>query len=508
MTMNTPYPVIKINDNDDVVVARFPVAKETFLPHENLTVNKDIPAGHKIALHDIAAGDAVKRYGQIIGFASRDIKAGDHIHTHNLSMGDFSRDYAFGVDTVELPKADRVDTFMGIRRADGRVATRNFIGILTSVNCSATVARAIEDHYKKVGLADFPNVDGVVALPQSFGCAYGFDSETMTVMRRTLSGYARHVNFAGVVIIGLGCESNQIKDLIRTEGLEEGKLLHSMTIQQTGGTQKTIDKGIEIINAMLPQANSVTREPVPVSEIILALECGGSDSYSGISGNPVLGYVADRIVQQGGTAILSETSEIFGAEHLLTRRAVTPEVGQKLVDRIAWWEDYCTRTKSEMNNNPSAGNKEGGLTTVLEKSLGGIAKGGTSNLVEVYEYAEPVTAKGLVFMDTPGYDPMAVTGQIAGGANLLCFTTGRGSAFGSKPTPTLKIATNNALWQRQQEDMDHNCGDVAEGTETIAQAGERLYALVLAMASGQKTKSEKFGYGGLEFVPWTMNAIM
>lgn len=506
--MNTAYPVIKINSNDDVVVARFPVKEGTWLAHEETTVNVDIPAGHKIALRDIAVGEAVKRYGQVIGFASQDIRQGDHVHTHNLSMGDFTRDYAFGEDTVVLPPAEKIDTFMGIRRRDGRVATRNFIGILTSVNCSATVARAIEDHYKKVGLDQYPQVDGVVALPQSFGCAFGFNSETMAVMRRTLSGYARHVNFAGVVIIGLGCESNQIKDLIQTEGLEEGKFLHSLTIQETGGTQKTIDKGIAIIDAMLPEANNITREPVPVSEVILALECGGSDSYSGISANPVLGYVADKIVQQGGTAILSETSEIFGAEHLLTRRAVIPEVGRKLIARIKWWEDYCARTKSEMNNNPSAGNKAGGLTTVLEKSLGGIAKGGTSNLVEVYEYAEPVTAKGLVFMDTPGYDPMAVTGQIAGGANLLCFTTGRGSAFGSKPTPSLKIATNNALWQRQQEDMDLNCGDVAEGTETIAHAGERLYAQVLAMASGQKTKSEKFGYGSLEFVPWTMNAIM
>ncbi|WP_330982778.1 MULTISPECIES: altronate dehydratase family protein [Enterobacterales] len=506
--MNTPYPVIKINSNDDVVVARFGVAKGTWLPHENITVNMDIAAGHKIALHDIAAGDAIKRYGQIIGFASQSIKAGDHIHTHNLSMGDFSRDYAFGEDTLDLPKARTIDKFMGIRRADGRVATRNFIGILTSVNCSATVARAIEDHYKKTGLENFPNVDGVVALPQNFGCAYGFDSETMIVMRRTLSGYARHANFAGVVIIGLGCESNQIKDLLQLEGLEEGKMLHSMNIQDMGGTQKTIDKGIAVINGMLREANNVAREPVPVSEIILALECGGSDSYSGISGNPVLGYVADKIVQQGGTAILSETSEIYGAEHLLTRRAVTVDVGKKLIARIKWWEDYCVRTHSEMNNNPSAGNKAGGLTTVLEKSLGGIAKGGTSNLVDVYEYAEPVMAKGLVFMDTPGYDPMAVTGQIAGGANLLCFTTGRGSAFGSKPTPSLKIATNNVLWERQQEDMDMNCGDVADGKETVEQAGERLYTQVLEMASGQKTKSEKFGYGGLEFVPWTMNAIM
>lgn len=506
--MSNVYPVMKLNPNDDVVVARFPVSAGTVLANENIKVQSDIPEGHKISLRDIAVGQAVKRYGQIIGFASEPIKAGDHIHTHNLSMGDFSRDYAFGEDTIELPKAEKIDTFMGIKRADGRVATRNFIGILTSVNCSATVARAIEDHYKKHGLENYPNVDGVVALPQSFGCAIGFDSEAMVVMRRTLSGYARHVNFAGVVIIGLGCESNQIKDLIQVENLTEGKMLHTMTIQETGGTQKTINKGIEVIDGMLAEANQVKREEVPVSEIILALECGGSDSYSGISANPVLGYAADKIVQQGGTAILSETSEIYGAEHLLTRRAVTPEVGKKLISRIKWWEDYCARNNSEMNNNPSAGNKVGGLTTVLEKSLGGIAKGGTSNLVDVYEYAEPVTAKGLVFMDTPGYDPIAVTGQIAGGANLLCFTTGRGSAFGSKPTPSLKLATNNTLWKRQEEDMDINCGNVVDGTETIAEAGERLYTMILDMASGKKTKSELFGYGGLEFVPWNIGSIM
>lgn len=506
--MSNVYPVIKINPNDDVVIARINISAGTPLPEEGITVLNPVPEGHKIAIRNIEKNAPVKRYGQIIGFASQPINAGEHIHMHNLGMGEFTRDYAFGEDTLTLPKAEKTDTFMGIKRADGRVATRNFIGILTTVNCSATVARAIEDHYKKIGLDEYPNVDGIVALPQSFGCAIGADSEAMIVMRRTLSGYARHVNFAGVLIIGLGCESNQIKDLINTEGLKESAKLHTMTIQETGGTQKAITQGITVIDSMLSDANQVKREPVPVSEIILALECGGSDSYSGISANPVLGYAADKIVQQGGTAILSETSEIYGAEHLLTRRAVSEAVGKKLIARIEWWEDYCQRTKSEMNNNPSAGNKVGGLTTVLEKSLGGIAKGGTSNLVEVYEYAEPVTAKGLVFMDTPGYDPIAVTGQIAGGANLLCFTTGRGSAFGSKPTPCLKLATNNTLWVRQQEDMDINCGDVVEGKETIAEAGERLYAMILEMASGKKTKSEQFGYGSLEFVPWNIGSIM
>lgn len=501
-------PVLKLNPEDDVVIARESVAANTWLSEEQITVLNEIPAGHKIALRFLSAGDAVKRYGQIIGFATQPIKPGEHVHIHNLGMGDFERDYAWGKDChTPLPAAHQ-DTFLGIRRANGRAATRNYIGILSSVNCSATVVRAIEDYFRLHRLDDYPNVDGVVSLPQSFGCAIGTNSESMKVMRRTMAGYATHVNFAGVIIIGLGCESSQISDMMNAHGLADGPMLHSYTIQECGGTRHAIQKGIELVNQMLPVANQVTREPVPASEIILALECGGSDSYSGISANPALGYAVDKLIQQGGTAILSETSEIYGAEHLLTRRAVSRKIGEKLIARIRWWEDYCQRSGSEMNNNPSAGNKVGGLTTILEKSLGGIAKAGTTALTEVYEYAESVTAKGVVFMDTPGYDPIAVTGQIAGGANLLCFTTGRGSAFGSKPAPCLKLATNNALWQRQQEDMDINCGTIIDGQETIAEVGERIYQMILEMASGKKTKSEEFGYGSQEFVPWTIGSIM
>lgn len=501
-------PVIKLNPKDDVVIARQSVAANTWLEEEQIMVLNEIPAGHKIALRALNTGDAVKRYGQIIGFATRPIKPGEHVHMHNLGMGDFERDYAWGEDCHFSSPATRKDTFAGIRRADGRAATRNYIGILSSVNCSATVVRAIEEHFRLYGLADYPNVDGVVSLPQSFGCAIGTKSESMEIMRRTMAGYATHANFAGVIIIGLGCESCQIKDMMNAHGLTNTTMLHSYTIQDVGGTRHAIEKGIDLVNQMLPVANQVTREQIPASEIILALECGGSDSYSGISANPALGYAVDKLVQQGGTAILSETSEIYGAEHLLTRRAISREVGEKLIARIHWWEDYCQRNGSEMNNNPSAGNKVGGLTTILEKSLGGITKAGTTNLTEVYEYAERVTAEGVVFMDTPGYDPIAVTGQIAGGANILCFTTGRGSAFGSRPTPCLKLSTNNALWKRQQEDMDINCGTIVEGEETIAEVGERIYQMILDTASGKKTKSEEFGYGSQEFVPWTIGSIM
>lgn len=507
-------PLIRLHADDDVAIARTTLTAGEYVGAYDLTARQDIPAGHKVALKPRVRGQVVRRYGQTIGFASIDIAAGDHVHLHNLSMEQFHRESgqpepaASDSPLAHAPANVSFDTFMGIRRADGRIGTRNYIGILTTVNCSATVARTIENHFQADLSERFPNVDGVVALTQNFGCGIGGETETMATLRRTLAGYARHPNFAAVLVVGLGCESNQIKDLFEFSGMDEGDNLRTMTVQGAGGTQKAIRQGIELIEAMLPPANRWARSAASVSEIVLALECGGSDSYSGISANPALGYAVDKLVRQGGAAILSETSEIYGAEHLLTQRAVSREVGDKLIRRIEWWEDYCRRTGSQMNNNPSAGNKAGGLTTILEKSLGGIAKAGTTPLVDVYEYAEPVSAKGLVFMDTPGYDPMAVTGQVAGGANVICFTTGRGSAFGCKPVPSLKLCSNDALWARQEEDMDINCGGIVTGRESLEEVGERIYAQIIRTASGEKTKSEAFGYGSLEFVPWINGAIM
>lgn len=506
--MSTVSKTIILHPNDDVAIARVPIPKGYVIEERNVTVLSDIKEGHKIALRDIEQDKPLKRYNQIIGYSSCPIKAGEHVHLQNLKMGDHGRVYDFCVDKHATPKPNEKRSFMGYKRANGKVGTRNYIGILTSVNCSATVAKKIEDHFKARGLKDFPNVDGVVALPQSFGCAMDMKGDLMKIMQRTMSGYANHPNFAGILIIGLGCESNQIKELIKVEGLNEGLMLQHMTIQDTGGSQKTFDKGVQIVEGMLSDANKYTREEAPASELVLALECGGSDSYSGISANPALGVAVDLLVQQGGTAVLSETPEIYGAEFILTRRAETPEIGQKLVNRIIWWEEYAKRCNAELNNNPSAGNKEGGLTTILEKSLGAICKAGSTNLVDVYEYAEPVEAKGLVFMDTPGYDAIACTGQIAGGSTVMCFTTGRGSAYGAKPTPCIKIASNNFLWKRQEEDMDINCGDVADGLESLEDAGKRIFEMILAVASGEKTKSEKFGYGSLEFVPWQPGALM
>ena len=457
----------------------------------------------------------MRRYNQIIGFASKAIAAGEHVHTHNLDMGpdkgDFARDYAFGAD-LKPPPARSEASFMGIKRADGRVATRNYIGILSSVNCSATAARAIADHFSRqnnpAALKDFPNVDGVVALTHGTGCGMDTEGAGMQILQRTLAGYATHANFAGVLVVGLGCEANQISAWLANSSLREGETFKVFNIQDTGGTTKTVARGVALINEMLPKINNVKREPCSAAHITIGLQCGGSDGYSGISANPALGAAVDLLVAHGSSAILSETREIYGAEHLLTRRAVTREVGEKLIARIKWWEHYTEINQGEMNNNPSPGNKAGGLTTILEKSLGAVAKGGTSNLQAVYEYAEPVTAHGFVYMDTPGYDPVSATGQVAGGANLICFTTGRGSAYGCAPSPSLKLSTNTALWRRQEDDMDLNCGEIIDGASTVAEMGQRIFELVLATASGGKSKSESHGYGQNEFVPWQVGAVM
>ena len=499
---------IRLHPNDDVVIARAQLVGGSKLLDESVTVVGLVPPGHKVATRAIAKGEPVKRYNQVIGFASRAINPGEHVHLHNLAMGSFDRDYAFGADVRQVAFVDPPATFQGILRADGRVATRNYLGILSTVNCSATVARGIADHFTHERLAAFPNVDGVVALTHGSGCGMDTHGEGMKILRRTLGGYAKHANFSGVLMIGLGCEANQISALLGAESLEEGPLLRTFSIQDTGGTAKTIAHGIALIEDMLPHADRVSRQPLPASHITVGLQCGGSDGYSGITANPALGAAVDLLVRHGGTAILSETPEIYGAEHLLTRRAVTRDVGEKLIERIHWWEEYTAREKGEMNNNPSPGNKAGGLTTILEKSLGAVAKGGTTNLVAVYEYAQPVTAKGFVYMDTPGYDPVSATGQVAGGANMIVFTTGRGSAYGCAPAPSLKLSTNTALWNRQEEDIDLNCGEIVDGTASVQEVGERLFRLMLETASGTRTKSERHGYGQSEFIPWYLGAVM
>jgi altronate hydrolase len=501
-------PVLRLHPDDDVVIAARPLAAGLHIASESLACIDAIPPGHKLATRSIAQGSAVRRYGQIIGFATTDIAPGAHVHSHNLAFDTFERDYAVGVDVKPTPAAQQPATFMGYVRPDGRVATRNYIGVLSTVNCSATVSKFVGQHFTAERLAAYPNVDGVVAITHSVGCGMDSNGRGMDLLRQTIAGYVRHANFAGIVIIGLGCEANQMDALFAAQHLDASPLLKPLVIQAEGGTRKTVAAAIAAVESMLPQANAMRRTPVSARHLTIGLQCGGSDGYSGITANPALGAACDLLVAQGGTVILSETPEIYGAEHLLTRRAVSQAVADKLIARIRWWEDYCARNDGSMDNNPSPGNKAGGLTTILEKSLGAVAKGGTTNLVDVYQYAEPVTARGFVYMDTPGYDPVSATGQVAGGANLVCFTTGRGSVYGCKPSPSIKLATNTPLYQRMSEDMDIDCGDIVEGTVSIADKGQAIFELILRVASGEPSKSEALGIGQEEFVPWYLGAVM
>jgi altronate hydrolase len=511
MLENTPqtHRFLRLNAVDNVVVA-ITTAEKGGATSEGIVASERIGKGHKMASMAIKSGDPVRKFGQIIGFAKKNIEAGDWVHEHNIGMGELSHDYAFGQGATQeaiLP-LEKQATFQGFRRANGRVGTRNYIGIMTSVNCSATVAGFIAEEINRSGiLRQYKNIDGVVALRQDNGCVIDFRGAIFDILKRTSWGYATNPNMGGILMVGLGCEGFQIPRFKEAYGIVEGNTFRTMTIQETGGTRKTVAAGVAAVTEMLPYVNDVKREKCYASELILALQCGGSDGYSGITANPSLGAAVDILVRQGGTAILSETPEIYGAEHLLTRRAATREVGEKLVEVIHWWEDYTKRNLMEMNNNPSPGNKLGGLSTILEKSLGATAKGGTTTLRAVYRYAEQVTAKGFVFMDTPGYDPVSATGQVAGGANLLCFTTGRGSAYGCKPVPSIKLATNTDVYKRMIDDMDINCGDVVEGV-SIEKKGEEIFAKILKVASGETTKSEELGYGDNEFVPWQVGAVM
>lgn len=507
---NRGQETIRLNGADNVVVARIDVDSGQVIDGEGITAIDEIPRGHKVATKDIAKGDTVRKYDQIIAFATQDIKAGEHVHSHNAEYGDFDRDYAYGEGaqpTDYLPEPERA-TFEGYVRANGRVGTRNYVGILASVNCSNSVARMISDHFNKDVMAAWPHVDGVVALPHQTGCCVPPEGDTFDNVERALMGYASHPNFAGVLVVGLGCEVAQIAGMLENAGLEQSDVLHSLVIQECGGTANTIQAGIERVEGMLAIANGARRSTCPASELTVALECGGSDGYSGITANPALGFAVDTLVRHGGTGILAETPEIYGAEHLLTRRAVSREVGEKLIARINWWEQHTAANHGRLDNNPAPGNKMGGLTTILEKSLGAAAKGGTTTLMNVYRYGEPVTTKGFVFMDTPGYDPASITGMVAGGANVTCFTTGRGSVYGGKPVPSIKLATNTEMYERMIDDMDINCGVIADGTASVEEVGEQIFHMILETASGRQPLSEALGIGDLEFCPWQLGAVL
>ena len=502
---------IKLSDGDNVAVVLADVGLGDVVQPVEISAREPILRGHKMATAPIKEGEAVVKYGQIIGFASAHIAPGEHVHVHNVSMGAFERDYAFSeavTETAMVPEAERA-TFEGYVREDGRVGTRNYVGIVTSVNCSATTARMVAKEVERGNLLDdYPNVDGIVPIIHGAGCCIATDDEAFRMLQRTLWGHAMHANFASVLMLGLGCEANQIPDMLEIMGRPSETTFHHMTIQGEGGTRKTVEEAVDWFEQVLPIANQAARQTVPASELTVGLQCGGSDGYSGITANPALGVAVDKVVRNGGSGVLAETPEVFGAEHLLTRRAVTPEIGGKLVERLEWWEDYASKHGSHMNNNPTPGNKAGGLTTILEKSLGAVAKGGSTNLVGVYRYGQPITTKGFAFMDSPGYDPCSITGEVASGCNLVCFTTGRGSCYGNKPVPTMKLATNTPMYEHMIEDMDINCGTIVDGTETMEETGERIFRQMLAVASGRKTKSEELGVGDSEFVPWQTWAQM
>ncbi|MBL6959011.1 MAG: altronate dehydratase [Rhodospirillales bacterium] len=508
MTANTS---IQLSPQDNVAVVLADIAKGSIVEPVSITAREPIPRGHKLAVAPIKEGETVIKYGQIIGFASAHIAPGEHVHVHNVSMGDFERDYAYGEaasQTDMVADAERA-TFQGYRREDGRVGTRNYVGIVTSVNCSATVAKHIAREIEKRGILDnYPNVDGIVPIVHGAGCCTATDDEGFRMLQRTVWGHARHANFASVLMLGLGCETNQIPLMLEVLGKPSEEAFHYTTIQDEGGTRKTVEEAVAWFESVLPAAEAAKRESVPVSELTVALQCGGSDGYSGITANPALGLAVDHLVRHGGSGVLAETPEIYGAEHLLTRRAVTKDVGEKLIERIRWWEDYAAKNGASMDNNPTPGNKAGGLTTILEKSLGAVAKGGSTNLAGVYEYAEPITTKGFAFMDSPGYDPVSITGEVASGCNLVAFTTGRGSVYGNKPAPSLKLATNTPMYEHMAEDMDINCGTIIDGTESLEDLGEKIFRKMLAVASGERTKSEEHGFGDAEFAPWQVGAQM
>jgi altronate hydrolase len=498
--------VIRLHANDNVVVASRSIATGVSVAGESVRALESIAVGHKIASAAIAAGSPVIKYGQVIGVATRDIAAGAHVHVHNVTMSDLRR-AAERVPPATMRETQR--TFEGYRRANGRVGVRNYVCVLTSVNCSATVARMIADRAERSGLLrDYPNVDGIVPITHNSGCGMAGEGEGYDILRRTLWGTAANPNFGAILMVGLGCEVIQVARFAKDFALQSAEQFQSYTIQDAGGTRAAVEQGLERLKDLLTYANRTQRSTVPASELVLGLQCGGSDGWSGVTSNPALGNASDRLVALGGTVMLSETPEIYGAEHLLAARAESPAVADKLRARIDWWKQYTSRHGATMDDNPSPGNIAGGITTILEKSLGAVAKGGTAPLVDVIEYAEPIEKRGFVFMDSPGFDPCSATGQVASGATMIAFTTGRGSAYGCKPSPSIKLSSNSEIYRRMQDDIDIDCGPIAAGDTSVEQKGDEILTYLLEVASGKKSKSEELGYGGAEFVPWLVGATM
>ena len=498
---------IRLNSADNVVIALSEISSGVTLPDTNIVTREIVPPGYKVAICDISKGDPIKKYNVTVGFAKTDVLAGTMLHNHNIEFREFERDYAYATEFKPirlLPEKQRA-TFEGYLRPDGRGGTRNFIAIVSTVNCSATVVHAIADHFTKERMSYYPNVDGVAAFSHHTGCGMEMTGEPMDLLHRTLAGYIRQPNVVSSLVVGLGCERCQVGGLFQSQGLELGPNLRTLVMQESGGTRQTIANGIKIVEELLIDANKCQRQTLPASHIMVGLQCGGSDGFSSITANPALGKAIDILSKHGGTGILSETPEIYGVEHTLTARAATIEIGKKLIERIRWWKDeYAVGRDVQINGTVSPGNQHGGLANILEKSLGSSMKGGTGPLMEVYKYGEQVQKHGFVFMDSPGFDPVSATGQIAGGANMIAFTTGRGSCFGAKPSPSIKLATNTPMFERLEEDMDINCGAILDGELDMEAMGQRIFQYFLYVASGGKTKSEELDLGRHEFIPWNI----
>jgi altronate hydrolase len=496
---------VRLHASDNIAIARVNLAPgQVIRPGgDSVTVSDFIPPGHKVALTLIPAGDPVRRYGEVIGRARIPIETGAHVHTHNLAFEEIAFNYEFPTQDRPLPDPPReMPVFLGYPREDGRAGTRNYIAVVAASNCAAHTVSSIAASYAGAPLP--PNVDGIVAFPHGEGCGHSIGPDTEQ-LQRTLAGVLAHPNVSAALIVGLGCETNQISHYLGSQAPAHSRIA-GFTLQGSGGTRSTVEAARAQISVFLDRAAAETRVEVPVSKLVVGLNCGGSDSFSGMTANPALGFCSDLLAAVGATAVLAETPEIVGAEHLLVRRARSRVVAERLLAMIAGYKTYLNRFGGSFDDNPSPGNKEGGLTNIVEKSLGAVTKGGTTIVNEVVDYAEPVHGPGLVFMNTPGYDPVSLTGLAAGGANLIAFTTGRGSAIGFPTIPVLKIATNSSTFHRIRDNMDLNAGRIADGAMTVEGLGQVIFDELLRIASGERTASERMGHQ--EFVPWRIGPVL
>jgi altronate hydrolase len=505
--------IVSPKDNVAVVKAKTEKDLSVVLPDKHIvTLKSEVPLGHRFATREIPEGDFVLQYGQPIG-TSLGIEKGEWISPENMSNSvPIVRDLPKDLSTPEpdyIEVSERA-TFQGFKRPDGRIGTRNFVLIVPTSMCASHEATNISMmaeflHYKR---EKFPNVDGVVAIPHNKGCGCQ-DAENIEIMLRTLANYADHPNVGGVILIDLGCEKtnlSKVEKFLLNRDYRINKPFAKIGIQEVGGTQKAIETGLEEVQKMLPIVNQAKREEFSASELVLGVKCGGSDGFSGISANPSLGFASDLLVRNGGTVLITEVPEFCGAEHILANRSKDVETGRKVYEMVDWYKDYAGKFGAVLNENPSPGNVKGGLLNITIKSLGAIAKAGTTRVEGVLGYAETVKNKGLNLMQGPGYDQESTPGLVAAGATVVVFTTGRGTTIGNAIAPVIKLSSNNEIFERMNNDIDISAGNVIEGTESIEQVGERLFEHICKVASGEiPAKAEILKHREFQF--WGEKAV-